>query len=257
MSIKENIKIDNHPLWLFLVILLLALPAAPVFRNLLIYFIPCLEDWSGYIELVFISLVTFLGSMIVFYIKREPQKVNEDWEKERFQKAIRVAKINAVLSKIFKYWPLNIITLKFIPLTLCWLIDRRGAREYNGMKDVFDLPNYWEDKDLQEKFKKEYFSQIIRVGFYKKTEDENSYRAYEIKFSRNFEDLGIREREIGENNDFSEDKIISYKELYSKGEDKKLCAIISWTTVFGLFWNILRLMKNIGKCFCFNFKKKS
>ena len=243
-------KIENkHPIWVLLMLLLTSIEVSPEFIEILLEILPSLEYYKKFILIAFFFVVMVLGTAIV--LKESEDENNKDDKKEEslIKETYRKTKIKHWFLKIFKEWPLNIVTLKIIPLAICWFFQKIGTRGYEGNMSVFDLPEPWKEHDLQRynHFKNNYFKQIIRVRIIKKGESwENMYRAYEIKFSKDFKDLYVGATEIGGNGRFLEDeRIQDIKFPENQKEDKRVCTVVSWSTIFGLYWNLRRCIKKI------------
>ena len=104
------------------------------------------------------------------------------------------------LQNIFKNYLLNIITFRFIPLIICWIISLFPKKQYKSyLFDSFYFPKYWEKFSESHEDKEKYNYEKVISKFFK-----NMFRvyipslkqSYEVKFERDFQSVEIRWTEI-------------------------------------------------------------
>lgn len=234
---KENFQ--QRPSWIFITIIIILIQASSSFSDLILDFFPTWINYEGWIKLFFIIAVSlFLGRI---YWKEQKQNYFSDKisDYDKMMSEWNEAKRQVLIENIFKHYPLNVITLKIIPLSICWFIRQFINKRYKpyGL-NYFNFPKDWKGYDYEE-FIREFFENMLRI--YIREID----RSYEIKFARDFRYLEIRWTDKDERF-FNEPKRILYEEMLSMN-DLKHISIFTWIVPFGLYWNLRRAMKKISK----------
>ena len=234
---EEGLKKDfqQRPKWIFATLVILLIQSSSTFSTLLLDFVPKLNDHKKWVQLLFI-IIGILIFQIIYWIEKQkhraPDKISE---KESLKKATKKYKWLIWREKIFKHYPVNILTLKIIPLSICWLINKCIDKKHKrAVLDVFDFPKYWKKYDY-EKVTGEFFKSMFRVHFLE--------QSYEVKFARDFQHIEFRWTEKG-NDSFKEPKKGLYTQIFSEDEFKHV-KIITWIFPFGLFWNLIRIIKSL------------
>lgn len=156
---------------------------------------------------------------------------------------INRAEIKTTKEKWLKIYPKNLLTLRVIPLIICWCINKFLFKQ-SGYYDYFDIPSSWADYD---QLVKKHFEPMIRTHFPK------SQKNYEIKFNRDWKNLTIRWIDKNPNSQFSPPIAKPYEDIF-KDQNIKVSKWITWIVPFGLWWNLRRkfneraksIMKNKG-----------
>ena len=240
-SKERESDFQQRPDWIFITIVILLIEASPDFSDLILDFLPKLNRyWQGGLKSSFIIIGLVLFAWIYWWneLQRkksyDPIKISED---EFIKRATKKAKWLTWKQNIFKYYPLNIITLKIIPLFICWIISKFINKEYKSYGfHFFDFPKDWEQYDYEEITSK-FFKSMFRVWI------EKLNKSYEIKFERDFQHIEIR---WTDNNDstFNEPKNELYEKIFSEDKFKHI-ELFTWIFPFGLYWNLIRVIKNL------------
>ena len=231
----------KEKLWIFITlfsILMAWIGLTTLFSALFLDFFPRLNDYKKWIQLSFILFGLFIFGFIYWRSeKKHPDKVSRD---EDMKKTYRKYRWIVWKQNIFKHYPLNIIKLRFIPLFICWIISQFIDKKYkkNYQLDSFYFPESWTRYDYEE-ITRRFFKSIFRFHFLK----EKGVVSYEVKFGRDFQNIEIRWTEEG-NSSFGELKNGSYKQFFSE-KDLKHVKIFTWIFPFGLYWNLIRVIKSL------------
>ena len=118
---------------------------------------------------------------------------------------------------------------QIIPLTIC-LIIRRFIKQKSGFHSV-NVPEYW---DQYNEIKKNFFRPMLRLYI-----DDND-KNYEIKFNKDFQQIQVRFSDKASSR-YKYDKMAPYDKIFSG--DLEQIKIFAWITPFGLFWNLIRIIK--------------
>ncbi len=245
---EKNHSIDKdfhqRPKWILATIFILLIQASPSFSDLFLDFVPCWNNYKKWIELSFIVI----GFCVFYRIYQKDKQKHRDRdrmsldgisENELLKKSIKKFEWILWREKIFKYYPLNIITLRFIPLLICRIITLFINKKYKSyLFDSFYFPTYWKE-DNYEEVTKYFFKSMFRVYI------EALKQSYEIKFGRNFTHIEIRWNEKN-NRSFGEPKNELYEKIFSENNLDHI-KIFTWIFPFGLYWNLIRVIKSLKK----------
>ena len=235
---KEDFQ--QRPVWIFITIIILLIQVAPNCSNLALDFYPELSSfWQGIWKLIFIVFGIFMFGLIYWWDviqnqeSYDPDKISKE---ERLEKVIRATKWFIWRQNIFKYYPLNILTLRIIPLFICWMISQCINKKYKPyLFHPFDFPADWPNYKSGINI---FFKNILRI--YIKKLNQN----YEVKFKRDFQYIEIRWTDKSTEKKFSDPKNELYEDIFSEDKFKHI-AIFTWIFPFGLYWNARRVVKNI------------
>ena len=257
---KESQKnFQQRPKWVFITLIIILIGASPAFSELILDFFPQFNHYRGWIKLFFI-IIGFIILFSVYWIEkqkyRDPDKISRDeYNKisrdEDMKKTYRQYRWIVWKQRILKDYPLEIITLRFFPWLICWIISWFIDKNYkkNYQLDSFYFPKDWTAYNYEE-ITKRFFKSMCRVHFLK----EQGVVSYEVKFERDFQNIEIRWTEEG-NSSFGELKNGSYKQFFSE-ESLKHVKIFTWIFPFGLYWNLIRIIKNLWKIIKSIFKRR-
>ena len=226
--------------WVSVTLIIILIGAAPPGSELILDFFPELKPCQKWIKVVFISVFLFILFCAWWWRKHKKTDIGQDSlsfdELSKRDELLKEKKIMRKFhcltwrQKIFKNWPLNIITFKFIPLLICWIISLFVNKKYKPYGiDSFKFPKDWED--YKEKIKK-YYKIIFGIHI------SNPFRSYEVKFGKDFQHIEIRWTNANERK-FNNSKKELYKNIFSVDELKHI-KIFTWVTPFGLYWNLKR-----------------
>ena len=241
-DMEEGLKKDfqQRPGWIFATLFILLIQASSAFNGLILDFFPELNSyWQGRLKVFFIIGVSFLFGWIYWWSmiqkKQKDPDSNKRSEKESLEKAGERYKWLIWRQNIFKHYPLNILKLKIIPLSICWLIIKfMDKKPESYIFDVFDFPKYWKNYDYA-KVTGEFFKSMFRIYI---------SQSYEVKFARDYQHIEIRWTEK-DNNSFNEEpKKGLYTQIFSEDRFKHV-KIFTWIFPFGLFWNLIRIIKSL------------
>ena len=245
---KESKKIQKdfqqRPFWIFFTVMIGVIGAAPSFSGLVLDFFPQWVDNKGCIKMLFI-IICFLILCSVYWIKklisRDKDKLSED-EKENLRTKKNLKKVKwLAFTRELKNFPLNVLTLRIIPLCVCWVIKRFTNKKYQYNLEVFYFPKPW-GNDNYDTIIRKFFKTMFRVHILTDSLQTDSLQSYEVKFQRDFQFVEVRRTEDGEN--FGAPINKPYKEVFSK-DDFKHIRLFTWCFPFGLYWNLRRLIKNL------------
>ena len=230
----------KEKLWIFITlfsILMAWIGLTTLFSALFLDFFPRLNDYKKWIQLSFILFGLFIFGFIYWRSeKKHPDKVSRD---EDMKKTYRKYRWIVWKQNIFKYYPLNIIKIEFVPLFICKVIKCFISKKYK----FYDLDYYLFDPVTEKEkynYKKvisKFFEKIIRLHIWGEID-----KGYEVKFGRDFQNIEIRWTKKGESF-YSEPKNGSYKKIFSE-RDLKHIKIFTWIFPFGLYWNLRRIIKS-------------
>ena len=226
--------------WEFITLIIILIGSSVAFSELILNFYPRLNSyWQGSFKLLFI-MIGFLLLYGIYWVEK-PKDEGLDPNKEfQDENIIRKIKWIAWRQNILKYYPLNIIKLRIIPLFICWIISWFINKKYKEkyQLEVFYFPKRWAKHEYEEIIRK-FFKSMFRVHFLK----EKGVVSYEVKFERDFQNIEIKWTEEG-NSSFGEPKNGLYKQFFSEN-DLKHVKIFTWIFPFGLYWNLMRIIKNL------------
>ena len=238
---------QKRPAWIFITVILLLIQASLSFTSLVLDFFPSWMSYKKWINLFFIIVGFFLFGLIYWWdeIRRrkshDPNKMSEDERKKKNAKEWSTWRQN-----IFKYYPLNVITLKIIPLFICWVISHFINKRYKPyLFWPFYFPKHWDPSYFPKNWKQcdyekiisEFFKSMFRVYI------ENLDQSYEIKFGRDFQHIELKWTNKNDNI-FNEPKNNLYEKIFSEDRFKHI-RIFTWIFPFGLYWNLIRVIKNL------------
>ena len=248
MDKKSPKDFQQRPGWIFITLIIGLIGVAPNFSEQVLDFIP---DWTihkKWINLFFI-VIGFILLYAVYWIEEQkhhdPDKISEDESDE-----IDTKKVKWFIwrQKIFKRYPLNIITLRVIPLFICWVISRFINKKYKSyLFNSFNFPRYWEKYAETPEEKEKYKYEKVTIKFFKSMFrvyiGGEINQSYEIKFERDFQHIEIRwtDKDI---NTFSEPRNDLYEKIFSEDKFKHI-KIFTWIFPFGLYWNLRRVIKTL------------
>ena len=118
MNQEKKTDFEKKPLWVFITLIIILIGASPAFSDLILDFFPELNTyWQGGLKLLFIAL----GFLVLYSVYWKSKKEHFDYDKANsfehtLDRSIKEAIFKTRLQMIFKYYPLNIITLKIIRL---------------------------------------------------------------------------------------------------------------------------------------------
>ena len=231
---NKDKSFQERPIWIFFTAVIILISATPAINDLVLDFFPNLRKYQRWVKLfaIFISFVILGAIWRKEQQKKKNQNISED---EQEKKYIRKALWRTWRQKIFKNWPLNIITFKFIPLPICWIISLFINKKYKPYGiDSFKFPK--DREDYKEKIKK-YYEIMFRIHIL------NPFRSYEVKFGRDFQHIEIRWTNANERN-FNKPKNELYEKFFS-GDNLKHIKIFTWIFPFGLYWNLRRILLKV------------
>ena len=244
MNQNKKPDFEKKPRWVFITLIIILIGASPAFSDLILDFLPELNNyWQGILKLLFIVF----GFLILFFVYWQSKKCVLDYGKANefeyldniVKKSIKKTIFKTRMQTVFIEWPLNIITLKIIPLIICRII-RCFIKQKGGFLSV-NVPKYW---DQYNEIKKSFFRPMLRLYI-----DDNKTN-YEMKFNRDFRKIQVRFSEKGDSKFKPTEQIDSYEKVFSG--DLKPIKIFSWITPFGLYWNLIRITKaKLQKIVCF------
>ena len=246
---------QDRPAWIFFTMFVLLVQTSPSASDLILDIFPSLYNYEKWIKLSFIAVTLFVfGWVYWFYEIKKKSKINPDKmtreEKVNYlgKKAEKEYKRLTWRQNIFKSYPLNIITLRFIPLFICRII-RLFLKKYKPYYfNSFAFPKYWENFSESSKDKEKYNYEKVTSKFFEsmfRVYIESLKQSYEVKFERDFQSVEIRWTDKGQSG-FSEPKNDLYEKIFSEDRFKHI-KIFTWIFPFGLFWHLGRLMKNLSK----------
>lgn len=237
-QIKNN-DFQKGGWWIFITLTLALIGATPSFNKLILNFVPNLSDLhQGIIKIGFVMTVVII-SLSIWWKKTQYEEEQNKSDEELLEESIKEAKWLTLKQHIFKRWPLNIITLKVIPLIICWIIERLFINRKCGLYHMnsFDFPEDWENyTKITSKFFKRMFRVTIQIS-------SKIDKTYEVKFGRDFKYIEIR---WTNENYFNEPKKDLYENIFSENNLKHI-KIFTWVTPFGLYWNLRRFLIKIKK----------
>ena len=229
MNQDKKSDIDRNPLWIFITLIIVLIGASPAFSDLVLDFFPDLNQYQKWIKLFFILI--FWSSLGLVYWQEKHLKYDKaTWSEADLDKTTKEVIFQTRLQMIFKDYPLNIITLKIIPLIICRII-RYFIKQRKYLFHCFNLPKDWTQYN---EIKKSFFRPMLRL--YIHDNDKN----YEIKFNRDFQQIQLRFSDKASSH-YKHEKMDSYDTIFSG--DLEQIKIFSWITPFGLFWNLIRIIK--------------
>ena len=231
-------KFFQGPIWIFITLIFVLIGTAQNFSELILDFFPKLDNYKRWIQILFMA-TGFSLPLFLYYIWVKKQKHRDsESEDERLEKAFKKAKWMTRRQNIFKHYPLNIITLKIIPLFICWIISKFINKEHRDhMFNDFYFPKYWTEYNYEE-VTKDFFKSMFRVYI-----NDSLKQGYEVKFGRDFNHIEIRWREKG-NSSFNKLKKGYYEKIFSENSLKHI-KIFTWIFPFGLHWNLIRVIKSL------------
>ena len=228
---------QQRPVWIFITVFILLIQTSPSFADLVVDFAPNWINYKKWINLFFIifMLLLFMGLYWLDKPKhRDPDNMSKD---ESIEKSIRKVKWLTWKQNIFKHYPLNITTLRIIPLFICWIISQFIDKKHKPyLFDSFEFPKYWKNYNYEEVTSK-FFKSMFRVYI------GGLEQSYEIKFERDFQCVELRWSDKDKNT-FNEPKNELYEKVFSINNLKHI-KIFTWIFPFGLYWNLRRVIKNL------------
>ena len=206
--------------------------------DIILCFLPSLSGgWIVTIKILYTIGIAVVVSLVLIFDakpKEEPDRVTEEEErKKELNKFYWMTRLNTYM----KVYPLNILTLKIIPLGICWFIDKLFKPKSEELKkgyyvNKFHIPKYWPDYD---NLIKNYCKPMMRI--YVKSLDSS----YDIRFGRDYQTIRIAWSNRGEIG-FTKQKEERFCKIFENPEIKIL-KWVTWTTPFGLYWNLIRITK--------------
>jgi len=108
--------------WIFATLVIILIGASPACSDLVLDFLPHWKKYQGFIKLVFITMGFLVLSTIYWKEKKKEPLQNHMSDEDKRNYCIKELKWDFWKQNIFRNYPLNIITLKIIPLFICWII---------------------------------------------------------------------------------------------------------------------------------------
>ena len=194
-------------------------------------------EYQGYLKFSFIIVCILLAYKLLYRTKSE--KIKEDnLSHERTKEIFKTYRWIFWKQRIFKDYPLNIISFRIVPLFVCWIISWFINKEHKSyLLHSFEFPKYWEKYNYEEVISK-FFKSMFRLYI------EKINKHYEVKFGRDFQNVEIRRSTDTRNFNAPENGL--YKDIFSKNDLKHL-KIFTWIFPFGLYWNLRRVLLNTRK----------
>ena len=243
-------KPQDRPEWKFFTMFVFVISASSIFSDLILDFFPSFSNYKKWIKLFFIVVILFIFGWI-YWSYEYKRKLNEMKREEKAnylgKKAEKKYKWLTWQQNILKNYPLNIITLRVIPLLICSVIKLFMKKQYKSYSfNSFYFPKYWEKFSENPEDKEKYNYEKVTSKFFKsmfRVYIESLKQSYEVKFERNFQSIEIRWTNKDQSG-FSEPKNDLYEKLFSENNFKHI-KIFTWIFPFGLYWNLRRLIKNL------------
>ena len=238
MNTELQNRLQQNPAWIFLMLIVILIGASPSFTNLVLDFCPntCIH-YKKWITFFFIVIGILLFSLIYWLYNKKRHDSNKMTKDELLEKSIKKAQWGVTWQNIFKYYPLNVITLKIIPLFICWAISSCINKKYKSyFFDSFYFPKYWKEYNYEEVISK-FFKSMFRVYIKKQKQ------SYEVKFGRDFQSIEVRRTDRNARI-FKKPENKLYEKIFST-DDLKHIKIFTWIFPFGLYWNSRRIIKKL------------
>ena len=234
---KKNFQVPS--LWWFITTFCALVGSSPAFNALVLDFKPNWNSHSGWIKLTYIGFCILpIGAYFVLKIMKKspsPEKLLDDKFFEReWKKHHR--------KYLFTIWFFNIITLRVIPLVLCGIISKFFVKKiiFGYWIDSFIIPQSWPN---YENIIDNYFKTASRV-IIERSDDLDVTQSYEVKFNRDFQNVELRWTDKNDSK-FQPPIQGKYENIFSN--DKKGIGIFTWITPFGLWWNLVRIVKTTAQ----------
>ena len=240
---------QKQPLWVFITIIIVLIGSAPAFNEFILDFKPNWCAYNKWIKLTYIGTCIFIliGAYWFWHKKRSDPDPDKPFGDETFDEFINKQKRSwkkMFIKALFKEYFFNLVTLKIIPLLLCEIIRRLFVKKSMSSYWMrsFTVPETWPN---YQKIVDHYFKTMFRVTI--ETQDDSGKffdKTYEVKFKRDFQSIELRWNDEHDNK-FQPPIQEKYENIFSK--DKKDIKIFTWIIPFGLYWNLIRWIKDLLK----------
>ena len=239
MNKTFNKDFQKQPLWVFFTLIIILISSASNFNELILDFQPNWSSYNKWIKSIYIGVFIFImiGAYWAWHIKEDYPDPDNPSTEEFFKKSWK----RILIKSLFKDYFFNIITLRVISLCCCRIISLFVKKTISPYSiHSFNIPKTWPD---YQKITNSYFKKVFRVTITKSdNSDDFFYKTYEVKFKRDFQHIELRWNDKS-NTKFQSPIQGKYGNIFSK--DKKDIKIFTWIVPFGLYWNLIRIIKNL------------